>query len=149
MGEAKAETMIDADLKEVWDVYFDDARWASWVDGFARVESSDGYPERGGTLNWQSTPAGRGLVTEKVIDHEPRTVHRVSFDDPESEGELEATFEIQGDRVRVAQTMSYKIKHPGFFGPATDIFFVRRQVVGSLERSLARLKHETEEPEVG
>ncbi len=145
MGEAKAETTIDADLKEVWDIYFDDQGWARWVDGFARVESSEGYPERDGTLTWESIPPGRGRVTERVLDHEPRKLHRISFDDPESEGRLETTFEIRGDGVHVVQTMTYTIKHAGLFGPAADIFFVRRQVVGSLERSLGRLKHEAEE----
>jgi hypothetical protein len=144
MGQAKAEAMIGADLKEVWDTYFDEDRWRQWVEGFARVESSEGYPEKDGTLDWQSIPAGRGLVEERVLDHEPRRRHRISFSDPESEGELETTFEIRGEAVRVEQVMTYKIRHPGFFGPATDIFFVRRQVVGSLERSLARLKHEAE-----
>lgn len=145
MGKASAETIIDADLKEVWDTYFDEDRWRQWVEGFAQVESSDGYPERDGTLVWESIPAGRGTVHERVLDHEPRRRHRISFDDPESEGELDTTFEIRGPGVHVAQTMTYKIKHPGFFGPATDIFFVRRQVVASLERTLANLKRETEQ----
>jgi hypothetical protein len=144
MGQASAEAMIGADLKEVWDVYFDPERWRLWVDGFAHVVSSEGYPENGGTLKWQSTRAGRGLVTEEVLDHEPRRRHRASFEDPESTGELETTFEIRGEAVHVEQTMTYKIRHPGFFGPATDIFFVRRQVVASLERTLRGLKHEAE-----
>jgi uncharacterized protein YndB with AHSA1/START domain len=144
MGEATAEVMIAADLKEVWDLYFDPERWAMWVDGFARVEASEGYPERGGTLRWQSIPAGRGLVVEEVLDHEPRRRHRVSFEDPESTGELEATFEIRGEQVHLTQRMTYKIRHPGILGPLTDVFFVRRQVAGSLARSLGRLKHEAE-----
>lgn len=144
MGEATGEAMIAADLKEVWDLYFMTSGWSSWVDGFARVESAEGYPQRGGTLRWQSIPAGRGLVSEKVLDHEPRRRHRVSFEDPESTGELETTFEIRGEQVRVAQKMTYKIRRPGILGPFTDIFFVRRQVAGSLGRSLARLKHEAE-----
>jgi uncharacterized membrane protein len=147
MGEAAESVRVDASLKEVWDFYFDPERWPAWVDGFSEVLSSSGYPERGGTLRWRSTPAGRGEVTEEVLEHEPRRLHRVRFSDPESEGELETTFEISGEQVEVTQRMDYRVLHPGLLGPFTDILFVRRQVAASLARSLDRLKNELESSE--
>ncbi len=144
MGEVSAEATISADLKEVWDTFFDERRWPSWVDGFDTVLSTEGFPESRGRLRWRSIPAGRGEVSEEVLEHEPRKRHRISFSDPESEGELITTFEIRGQAVVVNRTMSYKIRHPGLFGPLTDIFFVRRQVSAAVIRELAGLKYESE-----
>jgi len=149
MGDVAETVWIDSTLQEVWETYFDPDRWRSWVDGFSDVVSSSGYPERGGTLRWRSIPAGRGEVTEQVLEHEPRSLHRVRFSDPESEGELAASFEISGEGVEVTQAMHYRIRHPGIFGPFTDILFVRRQVAASLARSLDRLKYEVESSERG
>ena len=101
MAEVAEEILIEASLAEVWDAYFEPRGWASWVDGFAAVEAAEGYPEVGGTLRWRSRPAGRGSVTERVLEHEPRRRHRIGFADPESEGELLTTFGIEGQGVRV------------------------------------------------
>ena len=96
-GEQVSESVVvDASLAEVWDYYFDPRGWPAWVDGFGRVEASDGYPEAGGSLRWRSIPAGRGEVTEHVLEHEPRRLHRVAFRDPESAGELRTTLRDRG-----------------------------------------------------
>jgi hypothetical protein len=89
--------LVKASLKEIWDFYFEPRSWGSWVDGFQEVESiADDYPREGGTLVWRSNPAGRGRVTETVLEHSPRTRHRIRFSDPESEGELVSEFGIEG-----------------------------------------------------
>jgi uncharacterized membrane protein len=91
------------------------------------------------------------LVTERVLEHEPRSLHRIAFSDPESEGELEVAFAIEPGAeppgTRVTQTMSYRISGGGPFGGLTDVLFVRSQVRRSLERSLARLRAEVEASE--
>lgn len=147
MAEVTASVEIPAPLADVWGLYFDPARWPSWVDGFARVTGSDGYPEVGGTLSWDSTPAGRGTVRERVLEHEPRTLHRVAFVDPQAEGELETRFEIapaggEGRRTLVAQRLSYRLVGAGPLGVVTDRLFIRSQMRGSLQRSLADLRGE-------
>jgi polyketide cyclase/dehydrase/lipid transport protein len=144
MSEVSAEIAIDADLKEVWDTYFDAARWHMWVDGFDSVLQELGFPDAGGNLRWRSIPAGRGEVSERVLAHEPRRLHKIAFSDPESSGELTTTFEIKGDRVRVERLMSYEIERVGLFTAMTDFFFVRRQVQSALERELGSLKREAE-----
>jgi uncharacterized membrane protein len=148
MGKVSAELLIAAPLAAVWDYYFEPATWPAWVDQFGRVDASDGYPEAGGTLRWNSTRAGRGRVTERVIAHEPRSLHRVEFADPESEGTLEVRFAIEpGEgtgRTRVKQAMEYRITSGGPLSGITDALFVRTQVRRSLERSLGRLKTEIE-----
>ena len=152
MGKAAESVVIGASLAEVWDFYFDPGAWPAWVDGFGGVDESAGYPEHGGTLRWHSTPAGRGDVTERVLEHETRRLHRVEFSDPESSGTMTTRFEIVagGDEgeaggTRVTQEMEYRARSRGPLGPLTDILFVRSQVQRSLARSLERLRHEIEE----
>jgi uncharacterized membrane protein len=148
VGEVSATTLIRAPLAEVWDFYFRTGEWPTWVDQFGRVESATGYPEKGGTLRWRSGAAGRGTVDERVLAHEPRSLQRITFTDPQSEGELEVTFAIEPGTdpttTRVSQTMSYRITGGGPFSAITDALFVRSQVRRSLERSLARLRAEVE-----
>ncbi len=145
MGKATQEVEVAASLAEAWDHYFDSRGWRGWVDGFAAVESADGYPDAGGTLRWRSTPAGRGTVVERVLAHAPRSMHRVEYADEHSSGELETTFEIAGDKVKVTQRTEYRMREHGAFGPLTDRLFVRPQVRRSLARSLERFRREVEE----
>ena len=145
MTEIEAETEIGAPLAEVWELYFDRESWPLWVDGFARVSAADGYPEPGGTLSWESTPAGRGSVRERVLAHEPRRLHRIAYVDPGSEGELETRFEMlpAGEgvrRTRVAQVLRYRLRSGGPLGAITDRLFIRSQMRRSLQRSLAELR---------
>lgn len=153
MGETSASTVVEASLTEVWDFYFDRSAWVLWVDGFADVVSAEGYPAAGGTMTWRSRPAGRGEVVERVLEHEPRRTHRIAFADPESEGEQTTSFEIEpGDeqrvRTRVTLEVSYSLRGQGTFGRIVDRLFVRSQVRGSLERTLARLRVEIEHSDV-
>lgn len=141
---------VNASLAEAWNLYFEPGTWPSWVDGFESVESSQGYPERGGTLRWRSTPAGRGLVEERVLEHEPRRLHRVAFTDPHSEGELRSGFEIEpggeGDvGITVGQEMTYRLREAGPLTRLTDAFFIRPQIRRSMRRSLERFRAEAEE----
>ena len=157
MGSAAESVVIPTSVAEVWDFYFEPSTWPAWVDGFGGVDEAEGdYPQAGGTLRWHSTPAGRGEVTERVLEHEPRRLHAIEFADPESTGTMVTTFEIvtEGDGeegraagTRVTQEMDYKARSRGPLGPLTDILFVRSQVQRSLARSLERLRYEFEEVE--
>ena len=149
MSGVAASVPVRASLAEVWDYYFDPAGWPAWVDGFARVESDMGYPEVGGTLRWSSTPAGRGTVTERVVEHESRRLHRVEYEDPETTGQLSVTFAIEGEGTMVTQELDYRLRDRGVFAKVTDRLFIRSQMRGSLSRSLARLRLEVEEVAAG
>ena len=74
-----------------------------------------GYPEAGGTLRWSSTPAGRGTVTERVVEHESRRLHRVEYEDPETTGQLSVTFAIEGEGTMVTQELDYRLRDRGVF----------------------------------
>lgn len=139
MATVAEDVLVAATLAEVWETYFEPSRWPSWVDGFRAVVSSNGYPLEGGTLSWRSTPAGRGNVSERVLEHEPRRQHRIAFTDDESSGELLTTFTMEKQKVRVRQEMTYRLLEEKPLHTLTDRFFVRPQMRRSLARSLARL----------
>jgi hypothetical protein len=144
VNEVEASVEIRASLAETWDYHFDQRFWRTWVDGFAAVVESEGYPARGGTLRWRSTAAGRGEVSEKVLEHEPRRLHRISFTDPHSAGDLTTTFQIRGEATVVEQRLTYGLRGGGIFGWASDKLFIRSQQRGSMRRSLAGLRREVE-----
>ena len=148
MSRVTESVKVEASLAEVWDYYFDPRGWPAWVDGFASVAASDGYPDAGGSLRWRSIPAGRGEVSERVLEHDARRVHRVGFEDPASTGELRTEFAIDGRGTRVTQDLEYRLRSRGPFAKLTDALFIRSQMRGSLRRSLDRLRLETEEPAV-
>jgi uncharacterized protein YndB with AHSA1/START domain len=120
MATVEASVEVPAPLADVWDLYFGPDRWPSWVDQFAAVTLADGYPDAGGRLVWRSTGAGRGEVRERVLEHAPRSLHRIEFEDPESTGRLETRFEIvpAGDepRTRVSQRLEYELSLRSSFG---------------------------------
>lgn len=146
MGKVAEELLIPASLAEVWDLYFEPKTWPSWVDEFRAVDSiSGGYPEAGGSLVWRSAPAGRGQVTETVLEHEPRRLHRIRYSDPNSEGEQLTSFEIEGEGTRVKIELVYGLHKPGVFGPITDRLFIRSQMRSSLGRSLEGLRAAAQE----
>lgn len=142
MASVRAEILIDASLAEVWDLYFAPRTWRSWVSEFRGAdEMDDGYPEAGGTLVWHTGPAGRGQVTETVLDHEPRRVHRIRYLDENSEGEQLTKFEISGSQTKVEIELTYAVLKPMFL-PLTDRLFVRPQMRAMLTRTLEALRRE-------
>jgi uncharacterized protein YndB with AHSA1/START domain len=145
MATIEAAVEIEAPLADVWDLYFDRDRWPSWVDGFAAVVRADGYPAAGGELVWRSNAAGRGEVRERVVAHEPRLLHRIEYEDPESSGILETRFAIVpgADRITgVTQRLEYRLRRGGPLRRVTDLLFIRGQMRGSLARSLGALRLE-------
>jgi uncharacterized protein YndB with AHSA1/START domain len=145
VSSVSASVAVNASLAEVWDYYLEPRGWPLWVDGFGHLEASDGYPEVGGILRWRSVPAGRGEVTERVLEHEPRRLHRVEYNDPESSGELRTSFEISGEGARVTQELDYHLLRGGPLTWVTDRLFIRGQLRASLARTLTRLKLEAED----
>ena len=146
MATVEATTLVDSSLAETWDAYFDPARWPAWVDGFQAVVAADGYPQAGGTLRWRSTPAGRGEVTERVLEHEERRRHLVQFEDSATRGELEVAFAIEGDGTRLRQALKYRLTQRGPIAVLASVLFIRSQMRRSLERSLLAFQELVEHP---
>jgi uncharacterized protein YndB with AHSA1/START domain len=136
MGLVEQVVIVPAPLAEVWDFYFEPRAWPNWVDSFGSVTEVDGYPETGGTLRWKSVPAGRGGVTEKVVEHEPRRKHRIEFSDPTMEGEMTVTFAIEGGGAKVVTSMDYRLLDKSAFARLGALLFLKAQLRGTLRRSL-------------
>ena len=136
MGVVEEEVSVAASLADTWDAYFEPRTWPSWVDSFGSVTALDGYPQTGGTLRWKSVPAGRGEVTEHVLEHEPRRIHRIKFSDPSLEGEMSVSFAIDGEGTKVIAVFEYRVVDPSLFARAASLIFVKPQIRGTLRRSL-------------
>jgi hypothetical protein len=145
VAKVSESVLVGASLAATWERYFDPNGWDAWVEGFERVERSEGYPEAGSTLVWQSNPAGRGTVTERVLAHEPRTLHRIAFTDPQSSGELTTRFAIEGEATRVTLELAYTVGRGGALSRVTDMLFARSQVIASLRRTLMDFRYLLEE----
>jgi uncharacterized protein YndB with AHSA1/START domain len=145
MPTVAAEVAVPAPPLAVWDLYFDEALWPSWVDQFGAVTGNDGYPQAGGTLRWRSGRAGRGEVTERVLEHDPPKRHRVRFADPQADGELTVGFAPADGGTVVRQELAYELRGRGAFARVADLLFVRSQMRLSLQRSLTAFAAEVEE----
>jgi hypothetical protein len=121
-------------------------RWPSFVEGFAHpVDRSPEWPHAGARLVWESSPAGRGRVTEKVVEAEgpdrfvtqvfEERLHGVqTFRVVESEG---------GSRAELA--LEYELTKYGPLSAVADVIFIRRAIRDSLRRTLSRFAVEAEE----
>ena len=147
MATVEESVLVGASLAETWDRFFDVRGWPSWVDGFQAAVESHGYPEVGGTLRWRSIPAGRGEVTERVVEHQHRRRHLISFEDPAMAGELDTRIEIEGEGTRVSQRLDYRLLDRGPIARLGALLFVRGQVRASMQRSLLAFRRAAEEAE--
>jgi uncharacterized protein YndB with AHSA1/START domain len=145
LATVAAEVEVPATPLAVWDLYFDPALWPAWVDQFGAVVASEGYPDAGGTLRWRSGRAGRGEVTERVLEHDSPSRHRVSFEDPQAVGELAVSFDASEGGTRLRQELDYELRERGAFAKVSDLFFVRSQMRLSLQRSLVAFAAEVSE----
>jgi Polyketide cyclase / dehydrase and lipid transport len=121
-------------------------RWPSFVEGFARVlDRSPDWPDGNARVVWESTPAGRGRVTEKALEgegpdrfvtqvFEERLVGRQTFRVVESEG---------GSRAELS--LEYGLTKYGPLSAVADVIFIRRAIRDSLRRTLFRFSVEAEE----
>jgi hypothetical protein len=84
VGKVKASVVLPGfRASEAEALWYDTSRWPTFVDGFAHIVSTEGdWPAASGVLVWQSTPAGRGRVIERVTEYEPRLGQTAQVDDP-------------------------------------------------------------------
>ena len=146
MRTAQAQADLVLTPEAALRLWTDVDRWPSFVEGFARpVDRSPEWPHEGARLVWESTPAGRGRVTEKVMEAEgpdrfvtqvfEERLHGVqTFRVVESEG---------GSRAELA--LEYELTKYGPLSAVADVIFIRRAIRDSLRRTLSRFAVEAEE----
>jgi hypothetical protein len=144
MGKARASvTLSGFRASEAEQLWYDTSRWPTFIDGFAHVVSTEGdWPAAPSTLVWQSTPAGRGRVLERVTEYEPRVGQTAQVDDAKMTAIQRVAFTPNEDGVELSLSMEYTLKEGGPLKPFTDFFFIRRAVGDALRRTVARFARE-------
>jgi uncharacterized membrane protein len=144
MGRARAAIEVGGSVEDAEALWYDLQRWPTFIDGFARVVRSEGWPAGGGTLVWDSTPAGRGRVVEHVtaqVDGEGQTAE---VEDPRLSGTQTVAFSPLENGVGVTLALDYKLKQGGPLRALADLFFIGRAMRDSLRRTLVRFARELE-----
>ena len=119
--------------------WYDTRRWPAWVDGLDRiVDVAGNWPRAGASVTWESGPAGRGRVVERVVSHEALAGQTLDVQDDSIQGRQSVAFTPAGEEVEVALSLEYEIKNRSIFTPLIDVLFIRRVMTTSLRTTLAR-----------
>jgi Polyketide cyclase / dehydrase and lipid transport len=142
---AVADASVPLPPRHALELWADLDRWASFVEGFARVlERSPGWPGVDERVVWESIQGGRGRVTEKVVENAGNRFSTMVFEDAlMGRQTLQATPSPDGARVRL--TLDYTLTKYGPFGAVADALFIRRALRDALRRTLFRFSVEAEE----
>jgi hypothetical protein len=126
-------------------LWTDVSRWSAFVEGFAReVELGPDWPAEGASLVWESVPAGRGRVTEKVADHAAGRFATLVFEDRLAGRQtFRASESAAGAHVELS--LEYTLTRYGPLNALADLLFVRRALRDSLARTVRRFAVEAEE----
>jgi hypothetical protein len=142
MGRASASIDVPGLASDAEALWYDPARWASWVDGFGHaIAVPDGWPAEG-TLQWNSRPGGRGRVLEQVTAYEPRSGQTLAVEDSRIHGTQRVAFTPGPDSVRVTLELEYELKERNALTPLIDALFIRRAMTASVRRTLQRFARE-------
>jgi hypothetical protein len=143
---ARAEADLVLTPEAALRLWCDVDRWPSFVEGFARiVERAPEWPAAGARLVWESSPAGRGKVTEKVVEGEgpDRFVTRVFEERLHGAQTLRVVESEAGSRAELS--LEYTLTKYGPLSAIADAIFIRRAIRDSLRRTLYRFSVEAEE----
>jgi hypothetical protein len=142
MARASASVLVPGLASEAEALWYDPVRWAAWVDGFGHVvELSEEWPAQGRLL-WHSVPEGRGRVLEIVTAFEARAGQTLMVEDSRLRGTQRVEFAPGPDETKITLSLDYELKDGSPLSGLVDVLFVRRAVVASLRRTLARFARE-------
>ena len=147
MGVARDAITVPLTPEPAFDLWTDLTRWATFVDGFGHVERVDGgWPAEGAKLVWRSGPAGRGVVTERVVASEPGMRLVTQVFEERMRGAQAVTFEpVEDGSTRVDMELDYTLTRGGPLSGVTDFLFIRRAVTDAVRRTLRRFALEATE----
>jgi hypothetical protein len=139
MRVVRAAQVFHGSVAEAEALWYDTTRWPRWVLGLAQVEGVSGpWPEVGGEVRWQSGPAGRGQVRERVLSYESLSGQTVDVQDDSIHGTQTVSFVPEDANVAVTLSLSYKLKRRSALIRLVDLLFIRRAMTRSLEQTLSR-----------
>jgi len=142
---ARASEVVRLAPEATLALWTDVRRWPSFVEGFARVvELDEQWPAEGSRLVWESSPGGRGRVTEKVVERGTGRFATDVFEDALNGRQAVSVLEdAEGTRVELG--LEYELTKYGPLSGLADALFIRRALRDSLGRTLRRLAVEAED----
>jgi hypothetical protein len=109
------------------------------------VERGGDWPAAGARVVWESSPAGRGRVTETVVEgHAPDRFATQIFEDRLHGTQTFRVVESEGGS-RAELVLEYDLTKYGPLSAVADAIFIRRALRDMLRRTLARFAVEAEE----
>jgi len=133
------QSLPGASVDEAARLWFDLARWSSFVDGFGVLARNEGdWPHAGTRIVWDSLRNGRGRVVERVVEYEPQVTQLVRVEDPALTGTQRVRLHALDGGCEITLELAYELKRPGFGGVLINLFFVRRSLGDALRRTLRR-----------
>jgi hypothetical protein len=141
MPTVRAVYDLDVPAAVAAQLWTDTNRWPTFVDGFGHlVEIDAAWPAPGAKVVWQSGPAGRGRVTERLVERDDEHVVTEVFEE-QLHGRQTAFFEPG----RVLLELEYELAKAGPLSRITDALFIRRALAMALERTLKRFSTEAQD----
>jgi hypothetical protein len=120
-------------------------RWPTFIEGFAHlIECSPGWPAEGERLSWESSPGGRGRVTEKVVERRPDRFTTMVFESALM-GRQTLRAVPHDDGAEVELSLEYTLVKYGPLSVVADALFIRRALRDSLARTVGRFAVEAED----
>ena len=142
---ARADRHVPLPPEQAAALWSDPDRWASFVEGFARlVERGQEWPSEGARVVWESIPGGRGRVTERVVAHGPEHLATQVFEERLA-GTQTAHFAAEEGGSRATLELEYELEQSGPINAVADALFIRRALRDALARTLRRFAVEAEE----
>jgi hypothetical protein len=142
---ARAEAQVVLAPGAALALWTDLSRWPSFVEGFAHLLENDSrWPAPEARVLWESVPAGRGRVTEKVVESTGDRIATMVFEERLAGRQ---TFRVapRESGAAVELSLEYTLTKYGPLGPVADALFIRHAIRDSLRRTLFRFAVEAEE----
>jgi hypothetical protein len=132
---------VSASVHEAETAWYDTGRWPQWVDQLARVVEVQGdWPRPGSIVVWESGPAGRGRVRERVVAYETLSGQESDVEDDSIVGRQTVAFEPLGNAVEVRLGLEYRLKRRSPWSSLVDLLFIRRLMGASLAKTLSQFR---------
>lgn len=145
MRTARARAGVPLGPTEALALWTDVERWPSFVEGFARrLELAPDWPAKGARVVWQSSPEGRGRVTETVTENQPDRFSTQVFEEALM-GTQTLRVAPAPDGSEVELTLDYELAKYGPLAGVADAIFIRRALRDALRRTLVRFGIEAED----
>ena len=139
MRTVRVSQTLPGTVYEIEQRWYDTSRWPAWIEGLRRVvEVTGDWPGVGSSVTWDSGPAGRGHVVERVVEHEALAGQTVAVDDASITGRQSVAFVPVDDGVEVQLALEYELKRRSLFTPVVDALFIKRAMTTSLATTLGR-----------